>query len=113
MVLRRERRRLYQRYLYSRTYLLGFALASLIWFAEASTLDTWVFDRLKTLFQNATLDPSLDLQLRQEKSVFFLHLLGLDVTGHSHRPHSRVSTSNAYHFTSTQLPELTLRFSAG
>jgi phosphatidylinositol glycan class N len=60
---------------------------------EASTLDTWVLEHLETLFQNATSDPSLDVQLRQEKTVFFMHLLGLDVTGHSHRPHSRVRTS--------------------
>lgn len=60
-------------------------------FPEASALDTWVFDRLETLFRNATLDPPLERQLRQERTVFFLHLLGLDVTGHSHRPHSRVS----------------------
>ena len=61
------------------------------WLAEASTLDTWVLEHLETLFQNATSDPSLDLQLRQDKTVFFLHLLGLDVTGHSYRPHSRVT----------------------
>jgi phosphatidylinositol glycan class N len=66
---------------------------TLVWFSEASTLDTWVLKHLETLFQNATSDPSLDLQLRQEKTVFFLHLLGLDVTGHSHRPHSRVRFS--------------------
>ena len=65
-------------------------LSKFRWFAEASTLDTWVLEHLETLFQNATSDPSLDVQLRQEKTVFFLHLLGLDVTGHSHRPHSRV-----------------------
>ena len=62
------------------------------WFAEASTLDTWVLERLETLIKTATLDPSLDVELRQEKTVFFLHLLGLDATGHSHRPHSRVRT---------------------
>ena len=61
-----------------------------LWPVEASSLDTWVLEHLETLFQNATSDSSLDVQLRQEKTVFFLHLLGLDVTGHSHRPHSRV-----------------------
>ena len=65
-----------------------------LWPVEASSLDTWVLEHLETLFQNATSDPSLDVQLRQEKTVFFLHLLGLDVTGHSHRPHSRVRISS-------------------
>ena len=66
--------------------------SELRWFAEASTLDTRVLEHLETLFQTATSDPSLDVELRQEKPVFFLHLLGLDVTGHLHRPHSRVRT---------------------
>ena len=73
---------------------------------EASTLDTWVLEHLETLFQNATSDPPLDLQLRQEKTLFFLHLLGLDVTGHSHRPHSRVRASRL--LLPSQLPKLTL-----
>lgn len=76
----------------------------LIRFSEASALDTWVFERLEILFRNATLDSSLDLQLRQEKTVLFLHLLGLDVTGHSHRPHSRVSIFQHPFFHSHSIP---------
>ncbi|KAF8905948.1 Phosphatidylinositolglycan class N-domain-containing protein [Gymnopilus junonius] len=56
---------------------------------DATALDVWVLDRLKSLFQNATSDPRLLEDLRSEKVVFFLHLLGLDTTGHSYRPHSK------------------------
>ncbi len=42
------------------------------------------------LLHNATSDAALDARLRGEKTVFFLHLLGLDTTGHSYRPHSKV-----------------------
>jgi phosphatidylinositol glycan class N len=58
--------------------------------ADATALDVWVLDQLKALFRNATADPDLDAQLRSDKVVFFLHLLGLDTTGHSYRPHSKV-----------------------
>ncbi|KAI8339508.1 Phosphatidylinositolglycan class N-domain-containing protein [Chlamydoabsidia padenii] len=56
---------------------------------DASHLDTWVFDHVKTLFNNASRDSQLDHQLRQDKNVFFLHLLGLDTNGHAHRPYSK------------------------
>ncbi|KAI7850090.1 Phosphatidylinositolglycan class N-domain-containing protein [Circinella umbellata] len=55
---------------------------------EASHLDTWVFDHVKELFENAKKDENLDNKLRQNKIVFFLHLLGLDTNGHAFRPHS-------------------------
>jgi phosphatidylinositol glycan class N len=56
---------------------------------DATHLDTWVFDRVEELFARAAQDPELNAQLRQDKNVFFLHLLGLDTTGHSYRPYSR------------------------
>lgn len=59
-------------------------------FEDATALDIWVLDHLKALLKNATTDPVLDSQLRSEKVIFFLHLLGLDSTGHSYRPHSKV-----------------------
>ncbi len=52
-------------------------------------LDEWVFDRVKKLFEDAKTNSTLNAQLRQEKIVFFLHLLGLDMTGHAHRPYSQ------------------------
>lgn len=58
---------------------------------DATALDTWVLDRLTELFHNATYDSKLDAQLRSPGTVFFLHLLGLDTTGHAYRPHSEVS----------------------
>jgi hypothetical protein len=58
--------------------------------ADATALDVWAFDRLSEVLQNATGDAALDAQLRQPQTVFFLHLLGLDTTGHAYRPHSRV-----------------------
>jgi phosphatidylinositol glycan class N len=55
--------------------------------ADAVHLDLWVLDQLKTLLRNATTSPELDTALRAPGTVFFLHLLGLDTTGHSYRPH--------------------------
>ncbi|GAA5922242.1 mannose-ethanolamine phosphotransferase MCD4 [Sporobolomyces koalae] len=53
---------------------------------DAVGLDLWVLDQLETLLKNATTSSQLDHDLRQEGTVFFLHLLGLDTTGHSYRP---------------------------
>ncbi|KAJ4291868.1 Glycosyl phosphatidyl inositol anchor synthesis [Kalmusia sp. IMI 367209] len=55
---------------------------------DAWVLDTWVFDKVRALFAEAKTNATLDAELRKEKNVFFLHLLGLDTTGHSHRPYS-------------------------
>jgi phosphatidylinositol glycan class N len=60
------------------------------YFKDATELDIWVLDQLKLLLRNATTNRALDAQLRAPQVVFFLHLLGLDTTGHSYRPHSKV-----------------------
>lgn len=57
--------------------------------ADAVHLDTWVFDKVKDLFGGASQNATLDAILRQDKNVFFLHLLGLDTTGHAFRPYSK------------------------
>lgn len=51
-------------------------------------LDQFVFDKVDALFDAALTDPALDATLRQDKTVFFLHLLGIDTAGHSYRPYS-------------------------
>ncbi|BGP12964.1 hypothetical protein JCM10213_006603 [Rhodosporidiobolus nylandii] len=55
--------------------------------SDAVHLDLWVLDQLRTLLANASSDPALDARLRAPGTVFFEHLLGLDTTGHSYRPH--------------------------
>lgn len=61
---------------------------------DATLLDTWVFDRVKALFAEAATNATLDAQLRQDKLVFFLHLLGLDTSGHAYGPHSKEYLNN-------------------
>ncbi|KAJ6084389.1 GPI ethanolamine phosphate transferase 1 [Penicillium sp. IBT 16267x] len=61
---------------------------------DASHLDIWVFDKVHELFESAKSDPELDRKLREDKVVFFLHLLGLDTTGHAFRPYSKEYLSN-------------------
>lgn len=56
---------------------------------DATHLDYWVFDHVKEIFEEAHHNRTLNMALRQEKVVFFLHLLGLDTTGHSYRPYSK------------------------
>ncbi|KAH8804798.1 GPI ethanolamine phosphate transferase-like protein [Xylogone sp. PMI_703] len=55
---------------------------------DASHLDIWVFDGVKALFEEASKNATLNAALREDKVVFFLHLLGLDTNGHAYRPYS-------------------------
>jgi len=61
---------------------------------DATHLDFWVFDHVKDLFQEAASNQTLNHELRQDKVVFFLHLLGLDMAGHSYRPYSKEYLNN-------------------
>ena len=61
---------------------------------DASELDIWVFDHVKQFFKDAETDSKLNAALREDKVVFFLHLLGLDTTGHFHRPYSKEYLKN-------------------
>ncbi len=56
---------------------------------DALVLDYWVFDHVKEFFDEARKNQTLGDALRKDKIVFFLHLLGLDTTGHSYRPYSQ------------------------
>ncbi|MCJ1479355.1 Glycosyl phosphatidyl inositol anchor synthesis [Lambiella insularis] len=56
---------------------------------DATNLDTWVFDKVEEMFKAAATNSTLNAALRQDKVVFFLHLLGLDTTGHAYRPYSK------------------------
>lgn len=61
---------------------------------DATALDYWVFDNVKQFFADAATDPVLNAALREDKIVFFLHLLGLDTSGHSYRPYSAEYLNN-------------------
>ena len=61
---------------------------------DAVHLDYWVFDHVKELFEEAQKNQTLNNALRQDKVVFFLHLLGIDTTGHSYRPYSKEYLNN-------------------
>ncbi|KJZ69380.1 hypothetical protein HIM_11219 [Hirsutella minnesotensis 3608] len=56
---------------------------------DATRLDLWVFDHVKDFFAEASSNQTLSRLLRQDKNVVFLHLLGLDTSGHSYRPYSK------------------------
>ena len=62
--------------------------------SDASNLDIWVLDRLRDLLGRAATDAALDAQLRAQGLVIFLHLLGLDTTGHTYRPKSAEYVGN-------------------
>jgi phosphatidylinositol glycan class N len=62
--------------------------------SDAVVLDLWVFDHVKEFFAEARTNKTLNDALRQDKVVFFLHLLGLDTTGHGFRPYSKEYLNN-------------------
>lgn len=55
---------------------------------DATHLDLWVLERVERLFADAAQNATLAAELKRPGNVFFLHLLGLDTTGHTYRPHS-------------------------
>ena len=47
-----------------------------------------MFDRVDELFDAAISNATLEQELRSDKFVLFLHLLGIDTFGHAKRPYS-------------------------
>ncbi|XP_043921116.1 GPI ethanolamine phosphate transferase 1 isoform X2 [Protopterus annectens] len=72
---------------------------------DASKLDTWVFDKVKEFFLTAKNNATLLSKIKQDRVVFFLHLLGLDTNGHAHRPMSREYKENV-HIVDTGVKEI-------
>ncbi|XP_050397515.1 GPI ethanolamine phosphate transferase 1 [Patella vulgata] len=64
---------------------------------DSTRLDTWVFDKVTEFFAKSKLDKPLHDKLHQNKIVFFLHLLGIDTNGHSHKPYSQAYLQNVEH----------------
>ncbi|ERT01596.1 phosphatidylinositol glycan, class N [Sporothrix schenckii 1099-18] len=62
--------------------------------SDSTILDYWVFDHVKEMFAEARTNETLAASLRQDKIVFFLHLLGLDTAGHGFRPYSSEYLNN-------------------
>lgn len=56
--------------------------------ADTTKLDYFVLSKLRALFERARTDAALDARLRHPQTFFFLHLLGLDSSGHGWGPHS-------------------------
>ncbi|CAH0405346.1 unnamed protein product [Chilo suppressalis] len=48
--------------------------------------DAWVFDNVKEFFENAKSDLRVSEILHVPKIILFLHLLGTDTSGHTHKP---------------------------
>lgn len=59
--------------------------------AQTYLLDKWVFDRVKKFLSN---ENKIEELIVKDKVVFFLHLLGMDTSGHIHKPNSERFTEN-------------------
>ncbi|XP_023213417.1 GPI ethanolamine phosphate transferase 1-like [Centruroides sculpturatus] len=62
--------------------------------ADSSKLDTWVFDKFHDFLKHAEQNKTLKHLLSDDQIIFFLHLLGLDTNGHSHKPGSQEYLQN-------------------
>ncbi|EJF57009.1 alkaline phosphatase-like protein [Dichomitus squalens LYAD-421 SS1] len=56
---------------------------------DATQRDKRVYQTLEAILRNSTAHEDLDRRVRADKTVLFLHLPGLDITGHSDRPFSK------------------------
>ncbi|CAH1269894.1 PIGN [Branchiostoma lanceolatum] len=62
--------------------------------SDPGKLDNWVFERVEAFLQEAHSNQTLGDALQQRKVVLFLHLLGIDTSGHAYRPMSREYLEN-------------------
>lgn len=53
---------------------------------DARSLDQWSLDRFNELLQST--NQEVQRRLNQDQLVVFIHLIGLDINGHAHGPHS-------------------------
>ncbi|XP_069359689.1 GPI ethanolamine phosphate transferase 1 [Maniola hyperantus] len=56
---------------------------------NTTLLDDWVFTKVKDFFHKANYNEKLKEKLHRKKIVFFLHLLGTDTSGHTHKPKTK------------------------
>lgn len=56
---------------------------------NTTLLDGWVFDNVRMFFEKAKENITLSEKLHQKKIMFFLHLLGTDTAGHTHKPKTK------------------------
>lgn len=65
--------------------------------SEATRLDIFSLDKFKNVLAQGRIDKKLERRLRAPGTYFFLHLLGLDTTGHGFGPHSPASSPSLTH----------------
>ncbi|CAG4978608.1 unnamed protein product [Parnassius apollo] len=53
---------------------------------NTTLLDQWVFSNVIQLFEKAQIDVDIQKKLQNNKIILFLHLLGTDTAGHTHKP---------------------------
>lgn len=61
---------------------------------DSVALDHWVVDRVEELLEQARTNSTLNEALHDDKLLFFLHLEGIDIRGHSDRPASPAYTKH-------------------
>ncbi|XKL61166.1 hypothetical protein PGB90_008223 [Kerria lacca] len=61
---------------------------------SATRLSLWSFENFKKWLLAAKNDKYLYKKLNQDRVIFFLHLLGIDTAGHSHKPYSEEYKQN-------------------
>ena len=62
--------------------------------ADATILDSWVFERVEKFFQEASEDATIQKEINQERVILFIHLMATDTIGHVHKPFSDMYLNN-------------------